>query len=78
MNINLKQNIKKDVLQYMKDKDIDVECMKSINLTKEEMGRAIKDGSVEMHYTYDLTMYLKGYSAMKINDKVIPVYIKGE
>jgi hypothetical protein len=73
MNINLKQTLKKDVLQYMRDNEIDVECMESIELTKEEMKRGIKEGSVKTYYTYGLPITLAGYPAMKINDKVIPI-----
>jgi hypothetical protein len=78
MKINLKQNIKEGVLQHMKDNDIDAECMESIDLTKEEMKRGIKEGSVKTYYTYGLLIPRAGYPAMKINDKVIPVYTKGE
>ena len=78
MKINLKQTLKKDILQYMRYNDINVECVESIDLTKEEIKRGMKEGSIETHYKYHLPMDLKGYPAMKINDKVIPVKEEGE
>ena len=77
MKINLKQNIKEGVLQHMKDNDIAAECMESIDLTKEEMKRGIKEGSVAKWCTWGIPNKWNGYPAMKINDKVIPVYTKG-
>jgi hypothetical protein len=76
MNINLKQSLKKEVLQYMRDNDINVECVESIDLTKEEIKRGMKEGSIEAHFKYHIPMDFKEYSAMKINDKVIPVQEK--
>jgi hypothetical protein len=80
MNINLKQSLKKEVLQYMRDNEINLELVESIDLTKDEMKRGQEDGSVVTYYYYDSIFgYLRdGHLTMKINDKVIPVQEKGE
>ena len=81
MNINLKQSLKKEVLQYMRDNEINLECVECIDLTKEEINRGIKEGSIG--YMYDVYSFLL-YGAtfvkrpllkylIKINGENIPV-----
>jgi hypothetical protein len=78
MNINLKQSLKKEVLQYMRDNEINLELVESIDFTKEEMKKGVKEGSIEVYCEWRVKPKWEcpTYLAMKISNKVIPVQEK--
>ena len=79
MKINRKKRLKEEVLQYLREEEIDATDVDSIELSGEEITRGLKEGSLS--FIYGCLPNLLGYSVrrlkreyrIKINDTVIGV-----